>query len=298
MPTSRLSPARPARAIAPRTASCGRICRNGACSRFTARARRKVSSNSPSPVVLFTSPSSTVSRSVSTVAGDHVHTAAATATAVSTTPTAAHRPRASRAPAAGVPVSERVCPSPGPSPFASDSRPVSSAASPCRGPGSSHTTWATRRYPRLGIVSMNRGCWGSSSNTCRNSAMQRVTPDSAMYCPGQTSARISSFSTISPARRARHTSRSTSCGRSLTARSPREIRQAFGSTRQSARVKESRWEASGRRSADMKARSGCYYSAFQGLPTPPTGGRIRDSGFRTSHEAALLIPDFPIPDDP
>ena len=47
-------------------------------------------------------------------------------------------------------------------------------------------TSATSRYPPFGIVSMKRGCFGSSPNARRSSEMARVSTSSVTNVPGQT----------------------------------------------------------------------------------------------------------------
>src|SRR5262249_4528325 len=99
-------------------------------------------------------------------------------------------------------------------------------------------TGAIKRYPRLGIVSMNAEGPRESPTARRNSATVLVSADSLMASQPQTPASSASFDTTSPAWRARNTRRSMTLARMRT-ESPLGLvsRQRVGSTCQAPIVK-------------------------------------------------------------
>ena len=93
-------------------------------------------------------------------------------------------------------------------------------------------TGATRRYPRFATVWMNVGSRASSSNTRRNSWIERLSTSSLTKVPGQTTCSMLSLETDWPGCSARHTKTSITFGSRCTVVPLRETALRFGSTRQ------------------------------------------------------------------
>ena len=99
------------------------------------------------------------------------------------------------------------------------------------------TTGATNRYPRLAMVWMTRGSLASSSNTRRNSKMERVSTPSPTNVSGQTVLSSASLDSGSPGCSARRTSTDITFGSSCTVVPLRETVFRLGWTNQDANRK-------------------------------------------------------------